>query len=67
VVRPCAKWKPAFWAEERGQIIAGVGPFLERRAIDPAGLHDDQVDALSLVGQLLDRIGADKIHVDLKL
>jgi hypothetical protein len=24
----------------------------------PAGMHDDQVDALSLVGQLLDRIGA---------
>jgi predicted phage terminase large subunit-like protein len=101
------KWKPAFWAEERGQIISGVGPFLERRAMErqaytgrepfvsrgdkavraqsirgrmamlglyvrqgapwlpdlrsellsfPAGLHDDQVDALGLVGQLLDRI-----------
>jgi hypothetical protein len=24
----------------------------------PAGLHDDQVDALGLVGQLLDRINA---------
>jgi hypothetical protein len=24
----------------------------------PAGLHDDQVDALSLIGQLLDRVGA---------
>jgi hypothetical protein len=24
----------------------------------PAGMHDDQVDALSLIGQLLDRIGA---------
>ena len=28
------KWKPAFWAEEHGQIISGVGPFLERRAIE---------------------------------
>ena len=103
------KWRPAFWAEERGQIIAGVGPFLQRRAIErqaytsreqfgsrgdkavraqsirgrmamlglyvrqgapwlaslraellsfPAGMHDDQVDALSLIGQLLDHIGA---------
>jgi hypothetical protein len=24
----------------------------------PAGMHDDQVDALGLIGQLLDRIGA---------
>jgi hypothetical protein len=24
----------------------------------PAGMHDDQVDALSLIGQLLDRVGA---------
>jgi len=94
---------------ERGQIISGVGPFLERRAIErqaytcreqfvsrsdkavraqsmrgrmallglyvrqgapwladlraellsfPAGAHDDQVDALGLIGQLLDRITA---------
>lgn len=101
------KWKPLEWAEETGQIKAGVGPFLERRqrerqaycarsqfptrgdkavraqsirgrmALDglyipaaapwraefesemlrfPAGVHDDQVDALGLVGQLLDRI-----------
>lgn len=27
-------WKPVFWAEERGQIISGVGPFLEQRAIE---------------------------------
>ncbi len=97
----------AFWAEEHGQIISGVGPFLQRRAIErqaytareqfvsrgdkavraqsmrgrmamlglyvrrgapwfadlraellsfPVGRHDDQVDALGLVGQLLDRI-----------
>jgi predicted phage terminase large subunit-like protein len=103
------KWKPAFWAEEQGQIISGVGPFLKRRAIErqaytvreqfvsrgdkairaqsirgrmamlglyvrqgapwladlraellgfPAGKHDDQVDALGLVGQLLDKISA---------
>jgi hypothetical protein len=28
------KWRPSFWAEEHGQIIADVGPFLERRAIE---------------------------------
>ena len=28
------KWRPSFWAEEHGQIISGVGPFLERRAIE---------------------------------
>lgn len=98
-------WKPIGWAEESGQIRAGVGPFLERsmrekqayvarhdfptrgdKAIRaqsirgrmavhglmylasspwrsdleselmtfPVGKHDDQVDALGLVGQLLD-------------
>lgn len=26
-----AKWRPLAWAEETGQIKAGVGPFLERR------------------------------------
>ena len=103
------KWKPSFWAEEQGQIVSGVGPFIERRAIErkawtareqfptrgdkavraqsfrgrmamlglylpygadwipdlrsellsfPAGKHDDQVDALGLVGQLLDVISA---------
>jgi predicted phage terminase large subunit-like protein len=101
------QWKPMGWAEEQGQIKAGVGPFLERRqrerkaycareafptrgdkavraqsirgrmAIEglyvpkhapwyaalqsellsfPAGKHDDQVDALGLVGQLLDQM-----------
>jgi predicted phage terminase large subunit-like protein len=99
------QWRPIGWAEEQGQIKAGVGPFLERRMRDrrafvarrpfptrgdksvraqsirgrvaldglhydaaapwraefeielmnfPAGKHDDQVDALGLVGQLLD-------------
>ena len=98
------EWKPLDWAEETGQITAGLGPFIEqearrakayvnreqfptrgdkatraqsirgRMAIDglyvpehapwyadfraellsfPAGRHDDQVDALGLVGQLL--------------
>ena len=101
------KWKPLTWAEERGQIAAGIGPFLERRmserrayvardsfpsrhdkavraqsirgrmAIEglylpehapwleplrsellmfPAGATDDSVDALSLIGQLLDQL-----------
>lgn len=101
------QWKPMEWAEETGQIKAGVGPFLERRQRErqayvarrqfptkgdksvraqsvrgrmaleglyvpteapwlsdfrsellsfPAGRHDDQVDALGLIGQLLDTI-----------
>ncbi|WMT88271.1 phage terminase large subunit [Pelagibacterium sp. 26DY04] len=101
------RWKPSWWAEETGQIRAGVGPFLDRRirerkayvpreafptrgdkairaqsirgrmALDglyvpkhapwysafeselltfPTGRNDDQVDAIGLVGQLLDRI-----------
>jgi predicted phage terminase large subunit-like protein len=99
------KWKPIGWAEETGQIRAGVGPFLERRMRErhayvarkqfpprgdkavraqsirgrmeldglyvpthapwysafhselmsfDTGKHDDQVDALGLIGQLLD-------------
>lgn len=101
------KWKPISWAEETGQIRAGVGPYLDRRQRErkawvvrevfptrgdkavraqsirgrialeglyvplsalwladfrselmsfPAGKHDDQVDALGLVGQLLDKM-----------
>jgi len=101
------RWKPIGWAEEQGQIRAGVGPYLDRRQREreawcvreqfptrgdkavraqsmrgrmaleglyvpvnapwfadlrsellsfPAGKHDDQVDALGLVGQLLDRM-----------
>jgi predicted phage terminase large subunit-like protein len=101
------QWKPIGWAEEQGQIRAGIGPFLDKRsrhrrayvardafptrgdkavraqsirarmasgglyvptgaswypdfraellAFD-AGKHDDQVDALGLVGQLLDHM-----------
>ena len=101
------QWKPWEWGEEKGQIKAGVGPFLERMqrerqayvyrrefptrgdkavraqsirgrmALDGlyvpqnaawlpelrsellsfnAGKHDDIVDALGLIGQLLDTI-----------
>src|SRR6516165_6030246 len=28
------KWRPLFGAEERGQIISGIGPYLQRRAIE---------------------------------
>ena len=102
-----AAWKPIGWAEERGQIRSGVGPFLTRRMRErrthvhredfptrgdksiraqsmrgrmaleglyvpqnaswypdferellsfPMGKHDDQVDALGLIGQLLDKM-----------
>lgn len=98
-------WKPLGWAEEKGQIAAGVGPLIDRRSRErsayvareqfpvradkavraqsirgrmamrklrvprgapwvpafiaellhfPAGKHDDQVDMLGLIGQLLD-------------
>lgn len=101
------KWKPIGWAEETGQIKAGVGPFLNKRMMErqafvaretfptrgdkavraqsirgriaqsglylpadapwlsdlitemmtfPVGVHDDQVDALGLIGQVLDRM-----------
>jgi predicted phage terminase large subunit-like protein len=102
-------WKPMGWAEEKGQISAGVGPALERRQRErqaycyrqqfptrgdksvraqsirgrmaleglyvlkdvpwlpelrsellsfPAGKYDDRVDALGLVGQLLDQMAS---------
>ena len=101
------KWKPIGWAEEQGQIRAGIGPLLDKRSRErrafvardqfptrgdkavraqsirgrmalgglyvpvhavwypdlrsellsfPAGKHDDQVDALGLVGQLIDKM-----------
>jgi len=101
------KHKPVGWAEETGQIKAGVGPFLVKRMMSrqayvareqfptrgdksvraqsirgliatrglrmlkdapfvsdlisemmsfPVGVHDDQVDMLGLVGQLIDRM-----------
>lgn len=110
------RWKPLGWAEEKGQINLGVGPFLEKRIRErqayvsriqfasgkskamraqsiigrmaqnslycpfgadwfpefrkelllfDAGKYDDQVDALSLIGQVLDKmIPADKSSVD---
>lgn len=99
------QWKPMGWAEETGQIRAGIGPWLDRRSRErrafvaretfptrgdksvraqsirgraalsglyvaadapwratfeaellsfPAGKHDDIVDALGLIGMLLD-------------
>jgi predicted phage terminase large subunit-like protein len=101
------EWQPREWAEEKGQIHAGLGPFIDKRQREtqawcyrrdfpvradkavrarsiqgrmaleglylpqgaswlsdlrsellsfPAGKHDDQVDALGLIGQLLDTI-----------
>lgn len=103
----CKRWKPVGWAEETGQINAGVGPFLVKRMLErqvyvarrqfpstkskaqraqsiigrmamkglycpfgapwfsefrrelllfDAGKNDDQVDALSLIGQVLDKM-----------
>lgn len=100
-------WRPMGWAEESGQIKAGVGPFLEKRLRQrqlfiaraqfptrgikavraqsirgymsmnglyvpihapwypefrrelltfPAGKYDDSVDALGLIGQVLDKM-----------
>src|SRR6267142_378754 len=106
------KYKPMAWAEEQGQIRAGIGPFLDRRQRElrawvtremfptrgdkavrarsiqgrmslsglyvpahapwlpdfrselltfPAGVHDDQVDAIGLIGQLLDHMVKGKV------
>lgn len=105
-------WKPIQWAEENGQIIKGVGPFMDRRqrerkvwfyreqytsSVDkairarsiqarmsmgkvylprnapwlsdferellsfPAGKHDDQVDAFSLLGRMLANMSAAQV------
>jgi predicted phage terminase large subunit-like protein len=35
-------WKPLGWAEERGQILSGVGPFLDRRARELHAYTDRQ-------------------------
>jgi predicted phage terminase large subunit-like protein len=101
------KYKPMGWSEEKGQITAGIGPFLDRRARErkayfvrtqfptradkatrarsmqgmmalqglyvpihakwypdfraellafPQGKHEDQVDGIGLIGQLLDTV-----------
>ena len=111
------EWKPMSWAEEQGQIKAGIGPFLTRRQSErkayvaretfptrgdkavraqsirgrmaleglyvpihapwypafraellsfPAGKHDDQVDALGLIGQLLDHMTAGRVPSKVK-
>lgn len=112
----CKRWKPLGWAEEAGQINAGVGPFLVKRMRErncyvaraqfpstkskamraqsiigrmamkglycpfgapwfaefrrelllfDAGKNDDQVDALGLIGQVLDKmIPADASSAD---
>jgi predicted phage terminase large subunit-like protein len=102
-----ATWRPLGWAEESGQIRAGIGPYLHKRLMErqlyvvrapfpsrvdksvraqsirgrmamnglyvptyagwypdfkaelmlfPNGSNDDQVDALSLIGQVLDKM-----------
>ena len=98
------KWKPRKWAEEGGQILKSIGPFLEKRMRErrvyclreqyssssdkptraqsfrarmamgmvyfpenstipeellrfPQGVHDDQVDVLSLLGRMLSEMG----------
>ena len=33
------KWRPLFWAEERGQIISGIGPYLPAARTRAQGLH----------------------------
>ena len=112
------KWKPLDWAEEMGQISAGLGPFRDAEAARnkaycnvelfptrgdkqvraqsirgrmamgglyvpasapwfadfraellsfDAGKHDDIVDALGLVGQLLDRMVPGRVPAKPKL
>lgn len=57
----CQRWKPLMWAEERGQIISSVGPFLDRRLrerrIFPyrrqfTSSHDKQTRAQSIRGRM---------------
>lgn len=55
------EWKPAQWAEEGGQINAGVGPFLTKRARERKAYtwrrqftsrHDKSVRARSIQGRM---------------
>jgi predicted phage terminase large subunit-like protein len=113
----CEKWKPIGWAEEAGQIIKGVGPFLTKRMEErkiytarfqfasssdkstraqsirgrvqqgklylptsqpwvpglvsemmtfPAGVNDDQVDALSLIGRVLPQLMGGRVPEERK-
>ena len=39
-------WKPMAWGEEHGQIISGVGPYLERRAKDRRA-HTERIQFVS--------------------
>jgi phage terminase large subunit-like protein len=61
------EWKPVGWAEEQGQIKSGLyvpvnapwyPAFRSELLSFPAGKHDDCVDAIGLVGQLLDKMTA---------
>jgi predicted phage terminase large subunit-like protein len=109
-----ARWKPLKWAQEQGQIIKSLGPFIDRRMRErriycaqepmtsvadkptrsrsfqaraamgkvylphnapwvadlvgemltfPAGKHDDQVDALGLIGRMMDTMVSGRKHV----
>lgn len=109
------QWRPLGWAEETGQIRAGVGPFINKRLMErglyiaraqfptrgdksiraqsirgrmamckvyfpsgaswyselkhelltfPAGKHDDCVDALGLLGQVLDKMIGAEVYKD---
>jgi predicted phage terminase large subunit-like protein len=55
------RWKPLEWAEEKGQIKAGVGPFLDRRQLERKAWtsrkgfptkHDKAVRAQSIRGRM---------------
>lgn len=107
-----AKWRPLKWAQEQGQIIKSLGPFIDKRMRErrvycvqepmtsvadkptrsrsfqarasmgkvflphnapwvadlmnelltfPAGKHDDQVDAIGLIGRMLDTMVAGRV------
>jgi len=115
MIRLIKRYKPFRWAEERGQIIKGVGPFLSLRMQEedaytirtsytsavnkalrttaiagmvkegrvslphnapwlgdfeheltrfPAGEHDDQVDAFSLLGRMLGKIKGEFVRAE---